>query len=476
MLSFSHANTVKRFGYFTNFTRRASDGWRQSSAYDNVSAFGKFKYDYSPTNGITFTTLYLSGENDYPHSWASSLEPLRVRDIYTNDSKRKQTLSTDLHYRRVESASEAYSLRFFYNRDLTRSLLNPADDPRDNDVAINFQTRSVSQKFGFQDQNTRQLPYNNTLVFGVETIWDLVDGAPESHLYGQQQAFSAAVFAQNDYQPVEKLHIIAGARYDTRHVNGGRDTRQFSPKAGLSYAFFENFVGRATVGRAFRNPSIAEMFLKKVGTQDYEFVPNPDLNPETVNFGEAGLSFWLGDRVMLDGAVFRYDYQDMIRWQVLSAGRYRTENLSSATIQGFEAGVKTAHLPPLHSSRLWPRWNIILRTSTTLTYLDTDIDNAGPLTYTPKWRFKESISMDYQKLSVSADMRAVAKTDTVIFYQNDAPDAYTIFDVRCTLQFHPNARIGFIVENVADVQYEEMERYRMPPRTFRVDLNYEIDR
>jgi outer membrane receptor protein involved in Fe transport len=31
-LSFSHSNSVGRLGYFTNFTRRNSDGWRQSSA------------------------------------------------------------------------------------------------------------------------------------------------------------------------------------------------------------------------------------------------------------------------------------------------------------------------------------------------------------------------------------------------------------------------------------------------------------
>jgi len=56
-----------------------------------------------------------------------------VRDDYANDLQRKQSLSLDLLYRRIESPSSAYTVRLFYNRDLTRSLLNPSSDPREDD-------------------------------------------------------------------------------------------------------------------------------------------------------------------------------------------------------------------------------------------------------------------------------------------------------------------------------------------------------
>ena len=461
-LSFSHSNSIGRWGYFASATRRASDGFRQSSAYENVSAFSKLKYDYSPTRTFTLSSHYLTGENEYPHAWYSSLEPLRVRDIYTNDLQRKQSLSADLLYRRFNSPSSSYFVRAFYNRDLTRSLLNPASDPREDDVPLDFQTRSISHKFGIQEQTTRVLTPHNVLVFGVEALWDEIDGEPESYLYGRQGAFAPAVYAQDDHSPFRNFHLTFGARYDYRHLRGGDDTHQLSPKAGVSYEFVKDVVLRASVGHAFRNPSFAEMFLKKVGTQDYEFEPNPELESETVNFGSAGFNYRVNDHAALDGSVFLYKYENMIRWQTLAAGRYQTMNLSTAEIQGFELGLKTA----------WPR---NLKQNAGITYLDTDIDNKGPLTYVPKWRLFWSATYEYRRMLLGAEVRHVTETDTVIFYQNDAPEAYTLLDLRLTFRFRQNTSLALIIENATNQYYEEMERYRMPPRTYRVDLLYEFD-
>lgn len=461
-LSFSHSNSVGRLGYFAGATRRASDGHRQNSGYENLNFFSKFKFDYSPTRSFTLSTLYNAGENDYPHAWQDRAHPLEIRESYTNDLQRKQNFSADLLYRRVDSPQSSYAIRVFFNRDLTRSILNPETDPREEDVALNLQTRSTSRKFGISDQITRLLPYNNTLVFGAEAVWDEIEGVPESYLYGRQSAFSPAVFVQDEFVPHPRLRFTAGARFDYRNLRGGKKTSHLSPKAGVSYEVVDDLVLRGAVGHAFRNPSFAEMFLKKVGTQDYEFIPNPDLEPESVNFGELGFNLRIDEHAVVDGAVFRYEYEDVIRWEVVEGGRYRTKNLSEAVIQGFEYGVKLA----------WPRF---LKQTAHVTYLDTDIDNRGPLTYVPEYRYYWSGAYEYKRMTLSADVRYVTETDTVVFYQNDAPDAYTLLGLRMNLRFRQNTQINFILDNATNEQYEEMERYRMPPRTFRVELLYEFD-
>jgi iron complex outermembrane receptor protein len=236
----------------------------------------------------------------------------------------------------------------------------------------------------------------------------------------------------------------------------------FSPKIGASYELRNNFVLRASAGEAFRNPSIAEMFLKRIGAQNYELIPNPDLEPEQVDFGETGFYYALDDIATLDGAAFYYDYTDVIRWQTVAGGRYHTENLSEAVIRGFELGTKIT----------WPKK---LRTAAQVTYLDTDIDNRGPLTYVPKWRFHVSASYDFDHTMLGANLRWVDKTDTVIFYNNDRPDAYTLLDLRVSFNVRQSTSLSFLVDNALDASYEEMERYRMPPRTYRVDLLYEFD-
>lgn len=461
-LSFSHSNSVGRLGYYSNFTRRNSEGWRQSSGHETLTAFTKLVYDYTPERNITLSTIYLNGENEYPHPWVNVAEPLRVRDIYTNDIQRKQALSTDLVYRRMESPRSNYTLRLFYNRDLTRSLFNPESDPREGDTPLNFQTRSISQKLGILEQSTKIAPGGHTLVFGFDAVWDFVNGAPEEYLYGRQQAVNLAGFAQDDWTIHSKVHVTAGARFDHRHLVSGKSSQQLSPKAGISYEAAKNIVLRGSVGHAFRNPSIAEMFLKKVGTQDYEFVPNADLDPETVNFGEVGVNFRINDHVVLDAAAFHYDYNDIIRWQVLAGGRFRTENLAEAQIQGAELGLRSA----------WPR-NV--STVFSATHLSTDIDNKGPLTYVPEWRFFAGVEYTHRRTTYGVELRHVSKTDTVVFYQNDAPDAFTIINARMAFQFRQSTRLSLHMENMLNEQYEEMERYRMPPRTFRVELLYDFD-
>ncbi|MBK8127550.1 MAG: TonB-dependent receptor [bacterium] len=461
-LSFSHSNSVGRLGYFSNFTRRNSEGWRQTSALENLTAFTKLVYDYTPERNLTLSTIFLSGENDYPHPWESLAEPLRVRDIYSNDLQRKQTFSTDLVYRRIESPRSNYTLRLFYNRDLTRSLFNPSSDPRDGDTPLDFQTRSLSQKLGVLEQSTRILPGGHTLVFGFDATWDFVDGAPVSYLYGKQQASSLAGFAQDDWTVHPRMHLTAGGRLDHRHLVGGRTTKQLSPKAGMSYEALQNLVLRGSVGHAFRNPSIAEMFLKRVGTQDYEFEPNPDLDPETVDFGEIGVNYRLNDHAVIDAAGFYYNYKDIIRWQVLAGGTFKTENLADAQIQGGEFSLRSA----------WPR-NV--NTVFSATYLNTDINDQGPLTYVPEWRFFVGAEYTHRRTTYGVEARHVTKTDTVVFYQNDAPDAYTLVAARMAFQFRQSTRLSLHVENLLNDAYEEMERYRMPPRTFRVELLYDFD-
>lgn len=461
-LSFSHSNSVGRLGYFTNFTRRNSDGWRQSSASEALTAFAKLVYDYTPERNLTFSNIILDGENEYPHPWESIAEPLRVRDIYTNDLQRKQTFASDLVYRRIESPRSNYTLRLYYNRDLTRSLFNPKSDPREGDTPIDFQTRSLSQKLGILEQSTKIVPGGHTLVFGFDGTWDFVKGVPEDYLYGRQQAVSLAGFAQDDWTVHKSVHLTAGARYDHRHLVSGKSSQQLSPKVGVSFTPADDVVWRGSIGHAFRNPSIAEMFLKKVGTQDYEFVPNPDLDPETVDFGEVGLNVRLNETALLDLAMFRYDYSDIIRWQVLAGGRFKTENLADARIDGFECGLRST-------------WTRYFNTVVSATYLHTDINNVGPLTYVPEWRFFFGAEYTYRRTTYGFEMRHVSKTDTVVFYQNDAPDAFTVINARVAFQFRQSTRLSLHLENLTNEQYEEMERYRMPPRTYRVELLYDFD-
>jgi iron complex outermembrane receptor protein len=66
-----------------------------------------------------------------------------------------------------------------------------------------------------------------------------------------------AVFLQNEYSPVENLTFTLGLQVDT-HPEAGVHV---SPRGVVVYSPWENHIFRASISRAFRNPSVLENFV-----------------------------------------------------------------------------------------------------------------------------------------------------------------------------------------------------------------------
>ncbi len=76
-LSFSHSNSIGRLGYFSNFTRRNSGGWRQTSALENITAFTKLVYDYTPERNLTLSTRFRLAVGRVEYRLDANLPPIR---------------------------------------------------------------------------------------------------------------------------------------------------------------------------------------------------------------------------------------------------------------------------------------------------------------------------------------------------------------------------------------------------------------
>ncbi|MFN4034213.1 MAG: TonB-dependent receptor plug domain-containing protein, partial [Fimbriimonadales bacterium] len=115
-----------------------------------------------------------------------------------------------------------------------------------------------------------------------------------------------ALYAQGEWQ-LGRWRPLLGARYDAHSLYGN----QFSPRAGFTYIASAQHRFRASLGRAFRAPSFAELYLQ----QFYVWLPfsgnpvrlsiegNADLRPETVVSAELGYKY-LHSRWQLDVSYF----------------------------------------------------------------------------------------------------------------------------------------------------------------------------
>jgi hemoglobin/transferrin/lactoferrin receptor protein len=166
-----------------------------------------------------------------------------------------------------------------------------------------------------------------------------------------------------------QLLLTPGIRYDTYESsnanNRTNEATALSPRIGASYAPVEWAFVFANVGRAFRAPTLSELYADGIHFRlgplvVNRFVPNPDLKPQTALSMEAGVGLRFNgllteaDSLRLKGSFYRADVSNLIDARVTQptppgfcfgapvplcarfGGTTVTRNVGKAEISGFE--------------------------------------------------------------------------------------------------------------------------------------------
>jgi outer membrane receptor protein involved in Fe transport len=245
---------------------------------------------------------------------------------------------------------------------------------------------------------------------------------------------------------------------------GGKKLEQFSPKLGVVYRAVGALALRALYGRAFRAPTIAELFFQKELSGGITFVPNPDLKAELMTLSaEAGAGLKLHDLFQLDVAVFRYEYQDLIYWVSVSDEfgvnypLFQVRNLNDALIQGAEVGFRSR----------WKSYLDIRAGYTRLIARDRSPDRLdNRLAYRPRDNFNASADLSAWRAHLHVQTRYRSEIEEVFLYPLQAPEAFWVTDLKGRYRLTNNVTLTATVNNVFDAQYEELARYRMPGRNW----------
>lgn len=162
-----------------------------------------------------------------------------------------------------------------------------------------------------------------------------------------------AVFAQAVVEPLPRLGVLGGLRYDRVRFSvgdrlvtatnpddsGERSMDALSPSVGVTYAIFPLLNVYGNVAAAFETPTTTELANRPDGAGGF----NPALQPQRATSYEVGAR---GSRglVRYGLAVYRADVRDeLIPFEVPdAAGRQFFRNSGSATHQGIEASAAAA--------------------------------------------------------------------------------------------------------------------------------------
>jgi iron complex outermembrane receptor protein len=184
--------------------------------------------------------------------------------------------------------------------------------------------------------------------------------------------------------------LNVGVRHDQYDTFGGTTNPRLAviwrpaPRTALK------FLG----GRAFRAPNTYELFYNDNGLAQKG---NPDLNPETIRTTEVVLERFLNERVLLTGAAYWYQIEDLIS-QTLdpSDGLLVFENVSEVRARGLEMEIEGRLAKGLRARFSWAtQWS---RDETTGAALTNSPRNLGKLQLAvPSWggRLTTGIEMLY---------------------------------------------------------------------------------
>lgn len=470
----NHSRSFKRFSYLLDGGWKHNDGHREKSAFDLLNFYGKGAWALNGNRHVQITLNANRINNDTPATWLSFNQPYSVAAHRRDDYQTRREYNADFYYYAIPSAKVKYSTRLFYYQNNSKYSFD--DDPENDSTNVNKGKQIIAassilaQRLGSISQVDWFINDRHAFITGIDMNMDHVVGLPDTVLYGRHEAVNIGAYAQDEWSIAKHLTATIGARVDHYRILGEFQETNYSPKLALLYQPAKSLGVRMLLAQAFRNPAMAERFIKFEQGGGLSFEPNPSLKSEKLELSaEVGVKWSLKNRSSFDVAVFYNKYRDLISFQQMSKPleplRYKVINLKEAVMQGFEVAYNR-----LVGEKA--RLNI------GYTYLDARDVSEGRLNENLAYKIKHTLSVGATtyvgKFTASANLRYRSAIKEVFIYPGSEPGAALVLNAKIAWQPIKQAQFYLALDNLTNSQYEELERYRMPGRNYTMGGTWEF--
>jgi iron complex outermembrane recepter protein len=225
---------------------------------------------------------------------------------------------------------------------------------------LNWQPEGWGKRHSFVFGAETRRDFASALEFGLSN-WQEKGSVTAQSYEAQGRTFNQAAYAQDTLRLRENLTVVAGLRYDYWRTYDGffngftaatpltrydeRSNRAVTGKVAAAWNAGRGFTLRSSVGTAFRNPTVLDMYRSFRFSSGTLFLGNPALKPERLFSYEFGARQQLGEKTALEVTYFRNQITDLIyRKTDLAAdptGNIRINvNAGEGTTDGVELAVR----------------------------------------------------------------------------------------------------------------------------------------
>ncbi len=435
---FAHGAKIKKFGYLLSGGQYQSRGHRPNSDYDAHDLFSKFTYDLAAWSRLILEGGYYNGEHGYP-----GMEKSPDYD----DRLHKHRVWGSLGWKARLGERADLSLKGYGKEEKLKDITHTA-------APITHRTATL----GGEAEYSIKMGKRNRITLGSDLYEDRIDSTSS----GTHAQTIQAYWIQDEIRIFEPLTFTMGSRWDY-HPSFGTEG---SPKASLLYQVTKRTTLRASGGRAFRAPTLDDLYANIAGMG----VGNPDLKPEKAWAYEGGIDQEFTKHLLGRLTLFRREVDDLIAWAWDPAlGTWTPSNVDKALIWGSELELK-ARMGRYFSGGLGYTW------------LETRNKTVGAnynnhLTYQPM--HKANAYLEYRtKFGLLARMEEEFVDSRFVDAGNDRErelPPYFLTNLRVEYSTPPlGARTGLTwfaeCKNLTNTAYEMREWYPMPRRTGMVGM------
>jgi outer membrane receptor for ferrienterochelin and colicins len=406
-----------KFKSLLNFTYKESDGRqadytdssgiRQSDHYDEYILMGSFDYNFTSESGLAIKPYY--SENTVQ----SGLSATELQDRV----QKRVGLNTIWNWR-PDSLSKL---------NLRGSWFNYRHNTEDR--SSDWEDDSYEAEIDY----SRLVMTRHTITGGYHYHNEATDDAGKDY-DADQTLHSFYLQDEMDFEPV--IFVLA-ARLDEHDKWGA----EINPKASLLYRVTDNFRLRASVGRAFKGPTLTNLYADGWRMGPYTVHANPDLKPETSLGYQLGTEYEFSERFCAKLSFFRNEVENLINSRTVRSGpppwAMYWENISEARTQGAEASLIGRLMENLTGSLGYA-------------FLDTENKETGKeLVNRPKYRIDLGLDWKIPAIGMNLNLACQHIGERYDDEENTIKlDAYTIYNFSATQKMTRFGELFLRIDNI----------------------------